>query len=305
MEEVSPYRFRETLKSRIKAHEVPDIILTGGEYDWLRDYPGGPDQAITDKVIFNMTPFIETHAENLMAFLKKNPGLESQLLSPGNQFYFFPRLNQETENLAACGPLIRKDWLNKLHLPMPVNISDWEKVLLAFKKQMNAEAPLVLAGPGHALSQFGGSQAFIGAFRVAYGYYQRKGVVKYGPSEQGYYGFLTLMRRWYEKGLINTNFIFTTPEKARRMFQNGSAGVMLANLINDLSLLDEFHKERNFGFEMAAAPLPVLTSGKPEFGHIEFYFDGSGAVITCRGNKAKKAMKWLDWAFSRPGAFFL
>ena len=47
---------------------------------------------------------------------------------------------------------------------------------------------------------------FVGGFGVTETFFQKDGVVKYGPLEQGYKGYITMMAQWYQEDLIDPDF---------------------------------------------------------------------------------------------------
>ena len=111
------------------------------------------------------------------------------------------------------GPIVRKDFLDKVGLPVPVTIDDWYTTLKAFKEKDpngNGKADdipltLFLYTTGQ-FDIFKGASAFIGAWNTTYNFYQENGTVKYGPLDSQFKDFLATMAKWYKEGLIDPDF---------------------------------------------------------------------------------------------------
>lgn len=100
------------------------------------------------------------------------------------------------------GPVIRKDWLDELGLPVPETIDEWTTTLKAFKEKKGAAAPISFVGKPRVFNELGNG-AFIGAFGVTRDFYLEDGKVKFGPAEPGYKEFLSLFHQWYADGLLD------------------------------------------------------------------------------------------------------
>jgi putative aldouronate transport system substrate-binding protein len=119
----------------------PDIL----EYNWLTNYPGGPEKAIDDGVILRLNDIIDKYCPNLKAFLKANPEYDRMVKTDNGSYYAFPFIRGHEKLLYSQGLMIRKDWLDELGLAPPTTIDEWHTVLAAFKQRKNAAAPFTMA----------------------------------------------------------------------------------------------------------------------------------------------------------------
>ena len=127
---VSRWEETEQLNNLMAANTAPDVCLTysGDLIANYRDLGGLADLA----------PYIDSHLPDLKAFLGPDPAV------PGHDLIY---RNMDTEtgavysiparrmNVAQIGTFIRKDWLDKLGLPLPTTTEEFYEALVAFKEQ--------------------------------------------------------------------------------------------------------------------------------------------------------------------------
>lgn len=97
-------------------------------------YPGGPEKAITDKVILPLNDLIDKSAPNLKKLLQQDKELDKMIKTDNGTYYAFPMIRPDN-GLVFRGPMIRKDWLDELNLQVPTTIDEWYTVLKAFKEK--------------------------------------------------------------------------------------------------------------------------------------------------------------------------
>lgn len=123
----------------IAGGEYPDMI----HYDWGNAVAGGPDKAIEDGVILELSDLIEEHCPNLKAFLEKYPQIKATMTTDSGNIYCFPNIYPyfDEDTLIVCnrGYQIRQGWLDDLGLEAPETIEDWHTVLTAFKNMGTTE----------------------------------------------------------------------------------------------------------------------------------------------------------------------
>jgi putative aldouronate transport system substrate-binding protein len=134
-------------------------------------------------------------------------------------YYVFPFFRAGQSLLVTSGPVVRKDWLDDLKLPLPETIDDWYVMLKAFKETKGATAPLTISLV-NLRTDFGP------AFNVCgdqMGFYVDKGKVYYSLNTPGYKEFLKAMNQWYAEGLLDQNFaLFTTKSRDAYMLTGKS-----------------------------------------------------------------------------------
>ena len=60
----------------------PDLM----EYNWMNDYPGGPEKAIKDGVILPLNDIFEQYCPNLTAYLAENPDIDKVIKTDAGNY---------------------------------------------------------------------------------------------------------------------------------------------------------------------------------------------------------------------------
>jgi putative aldouronate transport system substrate-binding protein len=118
------------LNNLMAANTAPDVCATySGELVTMYSELGG---------LFDMSPYIDTTLKDLKAFLGPDEALPGRDLITRNRnnetgkIYSIPARRMNTARLNL---FIRKDWLDKLGLPLPTTPEEYYQALLAFKEQ--------------------------------------------------------------------------------------------------------------------------------------------------------------------------
>ncbi|RAU93292.1 extracellular solute-binding protein [Paenibacillus sp. YN15] len=286
---------KEQFNLLIASNNLPDMI----EYDWNTGYPGGPEKAISDKVILPLNDLIDRYAPNLKKLLQENKELDKMVKTDSGKYYVFPMIRS---SLVFRGPIIRKDWLDELKLPVPETIDEWHTALTAFKEKKGATAPLT-AQYGTELNL---QDAFIGAYRTANRYYiDDNGKVKYGPIDPQFKQALTLLRQWYAEGLLDKDFALNNDSKSLdTKMLSGASGASVYLTSGGLGNWMDTGKKQNPGFHLVPAPYPTLNKGETAFiGHSDFLYNPlASKAITADSKHPELVAQWLDYAYSEKGA---
>ena len=207
--------------------ELPDII----NWDW-RAY--GADKAMDNKYIIALNDVIDKYAPNLKSLIASDGDLEKMLKTDNGSFYAFPFLRGDDELCTYSGPIVRKDWLDKIGMDIPETVDEWETMLRKFKTELNVETPLTCTSAAF-------KDGFIsGAFDAPYCFYiDDNGKAKYGPIEPGFKDFLVTMNKWFNEGLLDKNVATVTDTGALILneragatfgFVGGGIGTFLENM---------------------------------------------------------------------------
>ncbi|WP_315605637.1 extracellular solute-binding protein [Paenibacillus aurantius] len=277
--------------------QLPDVI----EHTWAA-VSKGPDNAIKEKKILRLNELIDAHAPNLSKILKDDPELKKQIMTDEGNIYVFPYFSKEEFQRVYNGPAIRKDWLDKLKLPVPQTIDEWEKTLTAIRdgdpngNGKKDEVPLLL---DLKVMDFG--HAFIGAYGITSGFYQDQGKVKFGPIQPEFKEFLTVMNRWYKEGLIDKDFA-TMDQKLKDAKMTGNlVGAMAMNVGAGLGSYTSLMKPKYPDFNLVGVPYPALKQGGMSVGQMNAPFIGTGAAISANAKNPEQIVKWLDYAYGPEG----
>jgi putative aldouronate transport system substrate-binding protein len=280
----------------VASNHLPDVI----EYDWNSGYPGGPEKAISDKVIISLNDLIDKHAPNLKRLLQEDKELDKMVKTDSGKYYVFPMI-RPNNGLVFRGPMIRKDWLDDLQLPVPTTIEEWYTVLKAFKEKKGASAPFSALYSNELNIQ----DTFIGAYKTANRFYlddQRK--VKYGPIDPQFKDALVLLRKWYAEGIIDKDFALNTDSKSLdKKMMNGNSGATVHLLSGGMGRWMEMGIKKDPKFRLVATPYPTLVKGdRPFIGQRDFVYNPMASKAVTSMKNAELAVKWLDYAYSAKGS---
>ena len=281
----------------------PDII----EHNWLTA-SGGPARYLSDGVILRLNEEIEAHAPNLKRVLDEHPDWRKEVITDEGDLYCVPFLRGDNSLRVFQGPIMRRDWLDRLGLEVPTTMDEWLTTLVAFKEgDPNGDgtqvvAPFTSSLYGAPLNAFIAAHAFVGAWGIAVEFYQQDGVVKFGMQEPEFKEFLSTMASWYAAGVYDPDFITTDQALQDAKVTSNQLGAFVQNTGGGIGKYLGLMAGQNPEFDLVAVPYPVLTKGdKPLFGQIDRTFPGTGAAISSACSSVEEAVKWLDFAFSEEG----
>ena len=279
--------------------DLPDVI----EYSFL-GYKGGPEKAIADKVIIDMTPYMEEKAPNLTNQLKTHPEWDKQVKTDSGKYYCFPAIRGDAFLCYWTGPQMRQDYLDKVNMERPETIDEWEKVLTAFKTQLNIETPLTLANGSLAAHN-----CFIGAYGVTPTFFLKDGEVTYGPMTDGYEQYLRLFNKWIQEGLLDPDYATHDAKTFDAQVASGKAGAYVNSVGGGMGKFITATKQQNPEAKLTAVKFPVLNKGdEPTIGFKEFdYIPGQSVSVTTACKNLDAAFKLLDYAYDgdgQPGYMF-
>jgi putative aldouronate transport system substrate-binding protein len=220
-------------------------------------------------------------------------------------YYSFPFIRGDDSLLIFQGPVIRKDWLDELGLPVPETIDDWTTTLKAFKEKKGAKAPISFVGKPRVFNELGNG-AFVGAFGVTRDFYLENGAVKFGPAEKGYKEFLSLFRQWYADGLLDKDVATVDSKVLDANITSGATGATWGNAGGGIGKWQPLLKEKDAKASVVGTPYPVLKKGEtPKFGQRDYAFSTGGMVaISTKSKNAELAVKMLDYGYSQEGQLF-
>lgn len=227
---VSRWEETDQLNNLMAAGTAPDISFTYS-YDLITNY--GEQGGIID-----LTPYIEDGVlADLQAFLGED------LAQPGQDMIYRNR-NKESGvtwsiparrmNVAQNGTFIRKDWLDKLGLPLPTTTEEFVDALRAFKEQDPGEigADKVIPFTMTRDVRWRSStllQSFIDPTLTD----EERWVNTVADREfllPGYKEGVRLLNQMYNEGLVDPEFaLYTDDTNSDNLIKAGSVGAMVHN----------------------------------------------------------------------------
>ena len=193
--------------------------------------------------------------------------------------------------------VMRKDWLDKVGMDVPVTFDDWTNVLTAFKDQLGVYAPLSLNGNG--FTDLG--RAMMSGFNVDYTWQLTgDGSVAYGPSLDGWREYITQMHDWYAAGLIDPDFMSANSFMVdMTMVITGKTGAW-CSMYTMPSLYESSSEDK----EMNIVPVASPRKQAGDEIHIRMQTNdiGNPTAISANCKNPEIALKWLDYLYSEEGA---
>ena len=298
---LDPNSATEQFNLMLTSRKFTDVI----EWGWL-GVPGGPAKALKDGVIIRLNDIIDQYAPNLKQILDDHPDWRKQVVTDEGDIYVFPFLRGDPYLLVFQGPIVRKDWLDKLGLEVPTTIDEWHTMLAAFKEKDPAgdgkTVPFTTMLYGRPLDSFKLSYAFVGAWGITMAYYNDKGTVKFGPLQPEFKDFLGTMAQWYKEGLIDPDSVSMDQKLMDAKVTGNQLGSFIQNTGGGIGKYMGLMQDKDPNFQLVAAPYPSLKPGEaPAFGQRDFVFPGNGAAITTEDKHVKETAKWLDYAYTDAG----
>lgn len=149
--------------------------------------------------------------------------------------------------------IVRKDWLNQLHLPVPTTTAQFESDLEAFKKNNLGGSNTIPFAAYVDQTDMGWLGQIESAFNDANGLWKVSNgklvFTNFLPSERH---AVTYMRDLYVKGLIPQDFATMQLTQAKNLFMSGQSGVIvdkagtMENYIPSLQQVDKKVQPRDF-----------------------------------------------------------
>jgi putative aldouronate transport system substrate-binding protein len=283
----------------LTSRNYPDFM----EYSWL-SVPGGPAKAIKDGVIVRLNELVDKHAPNLKKILTEHPEWRRQCVTDEGDLYVFPFLRGHPILWTSAGPIVRQDWLDKVGLPLPTTMDEWTTMLRAFKtKDPNGngkadEVPLSFSGK----FWFDRTHGFVGAWGVTTGFYQDNGIVKYGPMQPEFKGFLAQMAAWYKEGLLDADYASLDGKGLDTKITGNLVGANIHAGGSGLGRYIQLMTPNDPKVKWAPTLYPALKKGETvPLGLKDPVYPGTGLAITTACKSAPAAVQWADFWYGPEG----
>lgn len=321
-------------------YEEYDVILLN-DAQVNGSYPGGMETGVSDDVLWDLTDYVEEYMPNYLASLDASyENMQKYAVTDTGKYigiYNVPVSDQGP----WYGYVVRQDWLYLYQVAEEIIPSDstvddvqpletyqeWEDFLVYAKNNLtrNNAAPLFLYYTG--VDMVGHLNA---GFDVSAGLYLKDGTtVAYGAVQEEFKDYLDLMHRWYEMGLIDTNFATNNSGTESYMpttaaMDNFSPETMtytpaqyaafpisytyISTYESLMSALSSVYTGMNRpAYTLMPASQPVQTEGQEA--HIRLANQAPVyAVVTNKvksEEKLAKILEWFDYLYSDEGAMLM
>lgn len=192
----------ESFQLLFVSDNMPDMLYTQPDSQYYR---GGEDQALSDGYFVNMVDYLDV-APNYVSWMNSDEDFGRAVYSDEGNMYGMWGVWDSMNDVpyADQGISIRQDFLDAVGLEVPTTYDEWETVLIAFRDELGIEAPLYTSMYGIDYGEF------MAGYDTAPYFYQRDGVIEYGPLDDQYKEYLELLNHWWEEGLLDTDFATRT-----------------------------------------------------------------------------------------------
>ncbi|SDX88599.1 extracellular solute-binding protein [Paenibacillus sp. CF384] len=199
--------FKQKVSLTIASGKLPDGMVVDDRSFMTKAASSGLLYDITD--IFNQ--YQSSQVKEIMA---STEGRALENASFDGKMVALPNITVDTDGVHVLW--IRKDWLDKLSLPVPKTLADIEKTAKAFiDNKLGGDKTIGVAGPSKnsfpystflvSSNNMGGFDPIFGANDAYPGYWldNGDGTVSYGTTSDNTKKTLALLADWYSKGLID------------------------------------------------------------------------------------------------------
>lgn len=291
----APFDTSEEFLLMLASNDYPDIIYA----NWV-SFPGGPEAALNDGYIYNLMDY-QQYLPNMMKYLNDNPDIKKLVLTDSGALYCAPYVKDE-DMQTGTGLVVRQDWLDQTGKSVPETPDEMYDVLSAFKKELNAAAPLTFESRWLFLEYAAGSLS--SAWNTCYPFYIEDNAVQFGPMTENYKAFITEMAKWYKEGLIDVDIATVDKSTVQAKFSNGEAGVSIQQIGNVENCI-----AANEGTQYAVSPVKSLVQNKgdePQFSQFTNKYDGAfGFSVSTQCSDIEAACRWLDYFYSEEGSMLI
>lgn len=279
---------KEAYNLMIASGKLADIITHNGY-----NYPEGLDAAVDDGYYLDLTSYLDTYLTDYNNVRKSDPLMEKSTVTDCGRVVSLNILYTQKQG-PWMGMQIRKDWLEELGMEVPVTYDDLEEVLKQFKEKKNAYAPLSIGANGYMET----SHALSAGYGVMEDFMQVDGKVLYGPMEEGWKEYLSMLNKWYKEGLVDPDFMTNGAWQADTgMVVNGETGVWNAMY----TMISQYEAAGN-GIEVVPMASPVKQRGDKLHIRREDGYVGNGVTISADCEHPEIAMKLMNYLYSEEGA---
>ncbi len=238
----------------------------------------------------DLTDLIAQYGQNLSAF--EGPDALKECMFYG-KLYAVPKKQM---NRGIIDQLIRKDWLDKVGLPVPTTTDELHNALLAFKQKDPGgfgkdTVPWSIAMGGIYRGYYSVSYTFVDFTQVD----DRMWNTAPFWVMPGYKDYCRTMNQWYNEGLLSPDFALDTDAKTLEAdWSNGKAGMSLGNLGHMQTLLPALLENVPTAEVAAFDPFTGKDGKHTKLGYpLANFFNFIPAFA--KPENAVAAMKYMDW----------
>ena len=302
-------RFDFTLAPTSNENELFNIYMAAGAYS---DVTIKTLRELMDYASMGLwAPIEEEYAPNIVSVIQEYPSELPRITGEDGKRYVVPRILQSTENY---GWFIRKDWLDALDLSVPQTPEEWYTVLKAFKEgdpngngkadevPFTARAAGTDRGTGWVRIGRANYIPFLYAWKLDEAFTFHDGKFTFGAMEPRFKEYLVFMRRLFEEGWIEFEYVsFNKNQWAERLTteQAGATFDWLSRISRFQHVIRENNPDASF---IGTAPI-VMEKGEVPFFYKgrDKFSDASAGAVYAQSENLEKAFEFLDYLYTVDG----
>lgn len=280
-------------------NEIPKMVVNtygAGELDTLVD----------EGMLWDLTDYVEQYAPDYWAFLNEEGNeilLKSAYTEKGRIVSVGGYLENDF-NATFTGPVIRQDWLDECGLKAPVTLEDWENVLEVFKEKYGATL-------GFAMGRFAqGIASGVGAYTSLKAdtlYIDDNGKIQYGAVQPEYKEMLTVLNRWYQKGLIDMDSFTMNNNGVREKAAANKIGISFLSMADLTKIVNDAKAEGGTGANWVGIEYPRTEPGAPtNWIQTQNRAISNSTAITKGASEEEMiaCLQWLNYGFTEEGFMY-
>lgn len=305
-----------TTSSTVNAEKFNLMIASQDYVDIITNitmlWSSGYDYAIEEEIFIDLNDILGDMPVYSALYEQLDDDVKRDLHTDSGNFPVLYSLNYDFAAQSE-GPMIRRDYLEKVGMEIPSTYDELDAVLRAFKTELDLPQPLMLPkGIVHTANSLCSGFGVLGTFSafpmVSEPYYQVDGEVKYGVVEPGFKEYMEMISGWYAEGIISSEFMVLNDNPMGSTYTSeisgGNAGVFFA----DGAMIENYitvGTSTDPNYDIWAIPDPVkeegqinhfLTKKSPISGRL------SNIVVTTAAENLDILAKYLDWHFTDAGS---
>lgn len=282
--------YLEGLELLVASGEPLDLILSAPAYMTNTELSGN---------LIPLDDLIEAYAPNYIRVANNCYDGVLSLIEESGEIMQLYRFYEEPQMTPGLGTVIREDWLMELGMDLPETYDDYAQLLIAMKNRYDPDLPFRMLPEGVISGDLftAGFGISLGTSSAFQGIFQQDGVVKFGALEPGFTDYITLIRDWYDQGIITSAYTDTVELGSNSYLidlSTGASGVFFVPV-------SAYHTlEGMCEFPISPAMDPVRESG--DVTHLansratSIYASGLSIPQTCENPEL--VMQAADWFYS-------
>lgn len=287
----------------IASGDMPDAMC-----NLTINYNGGTVAAYEDGYIVDLMDYIEEYIPNYWWYLNEEEGALKDVKTDNGELLIMPNFYYGGDP-GTNGVVFRTDWLENLNLTVPETYDEYYDVLKAIYTEYGGSMWLMACGDsryGEFSAGYGVSGFFTTVPSLNYPLIVKDGVVRWGTAMDEYQGYLAMLNKWYDEGLLLSDFYslsgWTIYDEDLAKGGVSAYTSFFTNMDSQTKILNDE------GTSLTAAKFPVLNKGDVRHitgdSHKSVRLNTTWAFSTSTEN-LPLLLQVFDYRFSDEGSFLL